>query len=148
MKFLALLFGSLLLISPLFLIVLRRLNGKKARTALFGHASAFFGIFVLASVFTLSGHAMAADTATATSTVASVAASTSFADGMKYLSAALAVGISGIAAAIAVSSSASAALGALSENENLFGKALIFVAMAEGIALFGLIVAILLIFMG
>jgi len=143
MEALALLFGILLLFAPLFLMVVGKLRGKKAKSALYGHISAFFGIFVLCSVFIFSGHAMAA---TADTSTTAVAASTSFADGMKYLSAALAVGISGIAAGIAVAASASAALGALSENENIFGKSIIFVAMGEGIALFGLIVAILLIF--
>ena len=45
------------------------------------------------------------------------------------------------AAGIAVASSASAALGALSEDGSLFGKSIIFVAMAEGIALYGLIIS-------
>ena len=52
------------------------------------------------------------------------------------------VGIGGIA----VASSASAALGAISENDKAFGKALIFVGLAEGVALYGLIVALLLLF--
>ena len=42
---------------------------------------------------------------------------------------------------IAVASSASAALGAISEDGSLFGKSIIFVAMAEGIALYGLIIS-------
>ena len=42
---------------------------------------------------------------------------------------------------IAVASSASAALGAISEDGSLFGKSMIFVAMAEGIALYGLIIS-------
>ena len=54
------------------------------------------------------------------------------------------VGIGGSASAVA--SSASAALGAISENDKAFGKALIFVGLAEGVALYGLIVALLLLF--
>ena len=38
------------------------------------------------------------------------------------------------------------ALGAISENDKAFGKALIFVGLAEGVALYGLIVALLLLF--
>ena len=64
---------------------------------------------------------------------------------MGYLSAALAVGLSGIGGGIAVASSASAALGALSENDSVFGKALIFVGMAEGVALYGLLIAFMII---
>ena len=37
--------------------------------------------------------------------------------------------------------SVSAALGAISEDGSLFGKSMIFVAMAEGIALYGLIIS-------
>ncbi len=58
-----------------------------------------------------------------------------------YLGAALVTGLSGIGSGIAVASSASAALGAISEDGSLFGKSMIFVAMAEGIALYGLIIS-------
>ena len=68
-------------------------------------------------------------------------------EGLKYIAAALAVGTSGIGGGIAVSAAASAALGAISEDEKAFGKALIFVGLAEGVALYGLIVALLLLFM-
>jgi V/A-type H+-transporting ATPase subunit K len=46
-----------------------------------------------------------------------------------------------IGAGIAVAASASSALGAISENEKTFGKALIFVALAEGVALYGLLIS-------
>ena len=49
--------------------------------------------------------------------------------------------LSGIGSGIAVASSASAALGAISEDQSIFGKSMIFVAMAEGIALYGLIIS-------
>ena len=58
------------------------------------------------------------------------------------MAAALAVGISGIASGIAVSNSACAAIGALTENEGSFGKSIVFVGMAEGIAIYGLLIAI------
>ena len=80
-----------------------------------------------------------------TSLTASVQAAGSSADGLAtglgYLGAALVTGISGLGSGIAVASSASAALGALSEDGSLFGKSIIFVAMAEGIALYGLIIS-------
>ncbi|MEG2669754.1 MAG: ATP synthase subunit C, partial [Oscillospiraceae bacterium] len=46
----------------------------------------------------------------------------------------------------AVASSASAALGAISEDPKIMGKSLIFVALAEGIALYGLIISLLILF--
>ena len=67
-------------------------------------------------------------------------------DGMKYLGAALSTGLACVGAGIAVSSSASAALGAISEDPQIMGKSLIFVALAEGIALYGLIISLLILF--
>ena len=51
----------------------------------------------------------------------------------------------GIGGGIAVASAASAAIGAMSENEKIMGKTLIFVALAEGIALYGLVISIMII---
>jgi V/A-type H+-transporting ATPase subunit K len=58
-------------------------------------------------------------------------------------SAAAATGISTAAAAHAVARLGSAAIGALAEKPDLFGRLLIFVGLAEGIAIYGLIVSIL-----
>ena len=62
------------------------------------------------------------------------------AKGLGYLGAAMVTGLCGIGAGIGVSGSASAAIGAVSEDPAIFGKSMIFVAMAEGIALYGLII--------
>ncbi|MDF2870832.1 MAG: synthase subunit [Anaerocolumna sp.] len=90
----------------------------------------FFGTLLIAHVLLFTGTASAADNAA----VASV-------DGWRYLAAALSTGLSCIGGGIAVASAASAALGAMSEDSSIMGKALIFVALAEGIALYGLIVS-------
>jgi V/A-type H+-transporting ATPase subunit K len=58
-------------------------------------------------------------------------------------SAALATGISTAASAHAVARLGSAAIGALAENPDLFGRLLIFVGLAEGIAIYGLIISVL-----
>ena len=58
-----------------------------------------------------------------------------------YISAAIAVSVTAIGAGNAVAVSAAAAIGAVSENEKISGKALIFVAMGEGIALYGVLIA-------
>lgn len=63
--------------------------------------------------------------------------------GLAFIAAALAVGLGSIGAAIAVGMSASAAVGAISENQQVFGQTLVFVGLAEGIAIYGLIIAIL-----
>ncbi|WP_035245612.1 ATP synthase subunit C [Desulfogranum mediterraneum] len=60
-----------------------------------------------------------------------------------YMAAAVAVGASSLGAGIAVALVGSAAMGALSERPELAGRALIFLGLAEGIAIYGLIVAIM-----
>jgi V/A-type H+-transporting ATPase subunit K len=67
------------------------------------------------------------------------------AQGLGFLSAALATGMSALGAGIAVAAAAPAAIGAFSENEKNFGKSLIFVALGEGVAIYGLLISILII---
>lgn len=54
---------------------------------------------------------------------------------------ALVTGLSCIGGGIAVASAASAALGAISEDSSVLGKSLIFVGLAEGVCLYGLIIS-------
>jgi V/A-type H+/Na+-transporting ATPase subunit K len=60
-----------------------------------------------------------------------------------FLGAALATGLSSLGAGFAVAKVGSAAVGALAERPELFGRLLIFIGLAEGIAIYGLIVSIL-----
>ena len=66
-----------------------------------------------------------------------------FQNGMGLLAAGFVTAISGIGGGIAVAAAAPAAIGATSEDPKVFGKALIFVALGEGIALYGLLISIL-----
>ena len=72
---------------------------------------------------------------------ADAAASASTATGLGYIAAALVPGLSCIGGGIAVASAASAALGAISEDSSVLGKSLIFVGLAEGVCLYGLIIS-------
>ena len=65
--------------------------------------------------------------------------------GMGYLAAALSTGLSCIGGGVAVSAAASAALGAISEDSSILGKSLIFVGLAEGVCLYGLIISFMII---
>ena len=67
------------------------------------------------------------------------------ASGSALIGAAIAVAGSSIGAAIAVAYTGSAALAAMSERPELFGRAMVIVGLAEGIAIYGLIVAVILI---
>ncbi len=141
MKIVLFILGTVLLFLPLITIAVRRLTGASARHALLGNIAMFCGLFLVTAVCGFGGAASAAETG-----AAAAAASDGLATGLKYLGAALAVGLSGIGGGLAVASSASAALGAISENDSVFGKSLIFVGLAEGVALYGLIIALVLLF--
>ena len=110
--------------------------GEKSRgrykTTIATNAFFFFGTMLVAAMVMFAG---------SSSVQAATGADAGIATGLGYIAAALVTGLSGIGSGIAVASSASAALGALSEDGSLFGKSIIFVAMAEGIALYGLIIS-------
>ncbi|WFR57486.1 ATP synthase subunit C [Anaerocolumna sp. AGMB13025] len=101
------------------------------KAALACNAFFFFGTLILADILLFTGKASAAETEAVNAS----------AEGLRYIAAALSTGLSCIGGGIAVASASSAALGALSEDSSIMGKALIFVALAEGIALYGLIVS-------
>ncbi|MGD0724479.1 MAG: ATP synthase subunit C [Spirochaetia bacterium] len=62
---------------------------------------------------------------------------------IKYIAAAVAVGLATLGGGIAVGQIGAAAMAAMSENPDLSGKALPFVGLAEGICLWGFIVALM-----
>jgi V/A-type H+-transporting ATPase subunit K len=62
-----------------------------------------------------------------------------------FYSVAITVGVACLSAGYAVGKVGAAALGAAAEKPELLGRALIFVGLAEGIAIYGLIVGIMLI---
>ncbi|MDR0316459.1 MAG: ATP synthase subunit C [Treponema sp.] len=66
--------------------------------------------------------------------------------GWKYIGAGLAVGLACMGGGIAVGRIGAAAMGAISENADMSGKALPFVGLAEGICLWGFLVALLILF--
>jgi V/A-type H+-transporting ATPase subunit K len=65
------------------------------------------------------------------------------ADQYASLAAALSTGLACIGAGIAVGGSGAAAVGATAEKPESFGRALIFVGLSEGIAIYGLIISFL-----
>ena len=112
------------------------LLGEKSRgrykTALGVNAFFFFGIMLVAIAVTFAG---------GSSVQAASGSEAGLATGMGYIAAALVTGLSCIGGGIAVASAASAALGAISEDQSILGKSLIFVGLAEGVALYGLIIS-------
>ena len=94
----------------------------------------FFGILIISQIVMFTGNVSAAEAAT-------TATSSGLATGLGYIGAALVTGLSCIGGGIAVSAAASAALGAISEDGSILGKSLIFVGLAEGVCLYGLIIS-------
>ena len=92
-------------------------------------------------ILTMATNADPAVAQAATADTATTGASSNWA---ALLGAAIAVAGSCIGAAIAVASTGSAALATMSERPELFGRAMVIVGLAEGIAIYGLIVAIIL----
>jgi V/A-type H+-transporting ATPase subunit K len=65
----------------------------------------------------------------------------------KYVAAALAVSTAAIGGGLAVAKIGAAAVGAMAEKPELSGKALPYVGLAEGICLWGFLVAVLILFL-
>ena len=101
------------------------------------------GLLLVASlVLLVLAVAVEPSTAAAAAVPAAEAAS---ANGSALIGAAIAVAGSSIGAAIAVAYTGSAALAAMSERPEIFGRAMVIVGLAEGIAIYGLIISVILI---
>ena len=106
---------------------------KRYKRALGANVLFYFGSFAIAAIMLFAGDPVqAADTAEKAAGMST---------GLGYIAAALSTGMSCVGGGLAVASAASAALGALSEDASIMGKALIFVALAESIALYGLLIS-------
>jgi V/A-type H+-transporting ATPase subunit K len=145
-------------IAPLALVAVSvlmavRSNGKNRRRVVAVNAAAF--ALVLALCCLGAGSVFAEDTTAAASSSTTAAASDTAAPaqneqdahnssmGLGLLAAALVTGLAGIGGGIAVAAGAPAAIAANSENPKTFGKSLIFVALGESIALYGLVISIM-----
>lgn len=132
-----------LVMIPLYLVLKGNVNSKNAKFRVLTQISVFSAVFLAVFLFQLNGLVAQAAEAETTSIAAGFVGSN--AQGMGFLAAALATSASAIGAGLAVASAAPAAIGAISENSENFGKAMIFVALAEGVAIYGLLISILII---
>ena len=131
----------------------KRMEGKSVRKAMRVNLAAFLVLIVMVSVFAFcaSAESGAPDVAAAPDTSETAAASDnaqdeetkSSANGLGLLAAGLVTGLAGIGGGIAVAAGAPAAIAATSEDPKSFGKSLIFVALGESIALYGVVISIL-----
>ena len=128
----------------------RHFEGKSAKRALRVNLAAFALIVVMISIFTVTAFATNNDSEPAPQTQVQTQeqgekqpAENSSSKGIGLLAAGLATGLAGIGGGIAVAAGAPSAISATSENPKAFGKAIIFVALGESIALYGVVISIL-----
>lgn len=103
---------------------------KKVRRALRLNLTAFIPALAMGIILLVPGFADAAGTDAAN-------------NGLALIGVALATGLATIGTGYAVGACGAAALGAVSEDPKILGKTLIFVGLAEGIAIYGLIISIM-----
>ncbi|NLX93686.1 MAG: hypothetical protein GXZ02_07465 [Clostridiales bacterium] len=128
----------------------KKSQGKSAKKVLVSQVAGFIVLTVLFSVLTFSVAAAsetdttleATQTQIQTQTTAAVGDKSEFM-GLGLLAAAIVTGLAGIGGGIAVAAGAPAAIAATSEDPKSFGKSLIFVALGESIALYGVVISIL-----
>ncbi len=125
-------------------------NGISGKKILTKNLAAFALIAVSMCCLTFSVSAAGSDTKAASDTAQAeqaqteeAAATSDSSKGLGLLAAAIVTSLSGIGGGIAVAAGAPAAIAATSEDSKAFGKALIFVALGESIALYGVVISIL-----
>jgi V/A-type H+/Na+-transporting ATPase subunit K len=128
-------------------VMLARLVTRRGRSGLYILAGIgavlMVGAIVLLIAAATAGPAAAAGTAAGVKVAADAAATSG--NSAALLGAAIAVAGSTIGAGIAVAYAGAAALAVMSERPELFGRAMVIVGLAEGIAIYGLIIGIILI---
>ena len=135
-----------LLALPAIIAIKRNRGVASVKKAIIGNICAFFGVMIICAAVPVGIYASAEEAEPSTSESAEAEASGISDGGIGYLAAALAVGLGSIGGGIAVAAAAPAAIGAVSEDPKSFSKALIFVALGEGCALYGFVVALLMLF--
>ncbi len=128
------LFAVAMLILPMVYVLRRKNKPGAAKKAFAVNICSFFSMLALAVILPIGGFVSAAGDAAETAKAISDA-------GLGYIAAGLSVGLGSIGCGIAVGSAAPAAIGAVAEDPKAFSKALIFVALGEGVALYGFLIS-------
>lgn len=126
-------------------IVARRLDARHLQRLVVATLVATFalGLGLIAATVNRADAESTTVSATTQSDPGTTEASGTVDTGDAFLGAAIAVAASAIGAGIAVAYTGSAALATMSEQPELFGRAMVVVGLAEGVAIYGLIVAVL-----
>ena len=138
--FIFVLFVSLLVLS-VFLSNVAFKKGAKAKKVLASQVLAFLFIPLIcagASALTTNAANEAPSTTASQATTETKASSN---HDLGYIAMAVSIGLGSLGAGIAVAAAAPAAIGATSEDPKSFGKSLVFVALAEGVCIFSLLIS-------
>lgn len=127
------LFAVVMLILPVVYILKKKKSNSAAKTAFIVNICSFFAVLALGIILPIGGFVNAEVAGTVTDVIGNA--------GLGYLAAALSVGLGSIGCGIAVGSAAPAAIGAVAEEPKSFSKSLIFVALGEGVALYGFLIS-------
>ncbi len=143
---LAVLFPAAALTALMVFSFQKHLRGVSGKRILKTNLLAFALVLVITASLAFSASAVDADTPDASVEQAAQteqAAESNGDKGLGLLAAGLVTGLAGIGGGIAVAAGAPAAIAATSEDPKSFGKSLIFVALGESIALYGVVISIL-----
>lgn len=129
------------------------LNGVSGKKIIKKNLMSFAVVLIVSAALMFSASAAdttdtdtaSADTAVSAEEAAEETADDGISKGLGLLAAGLVTGLAGIGGGIAVAAGAPAAIAATSEDPKSFGKSLIFVALGESIALYGVVISILII---
>ena len=132
------LIAVILVVGPLWILLRKGINTTNAKTRILAQVAIFVGVFLVVLLFQAHSYTTLAEEASKT------AATGDLAKGLGFIAAGLSVGGACLGAGLAVAA-APAAIGAVSENGDNFGRAIIFVALGEGVAIYGLLISILII---
>ncbi len=145
--------GTIIIMGSAFVSIKKHFEGRPMKRAFRINLASFAVVLLMASIFTITAFATENDAQQATEQVATQAAEEAQEEtqkqekgsshGIGLLAAGLATGLAGIGGGIAVAAGAPSAISATSENPKAFGKAIIFVALGESIALYGVVISIL-----
>lgn len=140
-----------LLFVPVVVAIKKKKGEQSLKKAFAANICSFFAVMLICAALPFGMKAYAESEPDAAATAVTEEADTaedssSDTSGLLYIASALAVGLGAIGGGIAIAAAAPAAIGAVSENPKTFSNALIFAALGEACALYGFVVALLMLF--
>lgn len=143
--YILLVFAPIALIYSAFTVIKARSEGKPIKKSVRSNLIVFAVLVVLISTMSFSVFAENGEATPAPAEEAAQAETVANdnSKGLGLLAAGLVTGLAGIGGGIAVAAGAPAAIAATAEDPKSFGKSIIFVALGESIALYGVVISIL-----